>query len=769
VDIERLGDLLEGHVECVAESDGGGADVIAVPEGDPRADVPRMVRVPPAAALPDGRPEPWLASRLVRELRRVTEPRRHRSPGVAGMVAGGAYAHPDLRVQTIATFGILLFKPGTVVTAEALESLAERAAECGYSVVRGRTVSAGELRATGLARRHYGAHWEIARAGRLQPEERLALLRIYDRPEFGERFGLSVCDVEVLPVLEYVRRSGTAIETINAWSEASADAHGLSSGGLDGPNELGDLTYVNLYVPADGAQPPVFLLNPHMPSVTAWFEHGPTPLVALLLGAADGTDALAWSRMRAEFSGGPDPATSPLGSLRRDMYEGLWALRYVDDIHAGRARNGVHLSNGPVEAVREASIWFAIGPEQTATGRALMRACGGRTDFMRADYLTVAGRTRVLVDITRDLTTEQAAALLRSGARRTIRGQASNDATVRRLDIAHHVARELTENPAVSAVLVGGSVALDRASADSDLDVLVITSQAQRSGTIERVVRSGVMVELEWLSHADALALAAGGEERDVRELRRSARLALALPVFDPGAVSAALAQQARTTGPDLQSAGERLMEAYAALMELTDAPPGEPAARWAALRGLYDVIAFLLLLASPLRFQKPKWVLADLLETGNDDIAAALMRAYGVNHDPAAARHAVAACGRLVERAATHLGLPTAQTVRELGLVAEYPEYSYLCHCVDDARSLLLDERWADAAYAAKFSVHMAAAMGDGVAAADDDVAIELGRLTAAVFARDAADPPPTDDVLAACLEHLERCKERLLASQPG
>lgn len=727
-----------------------------------------MVAVPPGASFPDGRLELWLASELSRALRRIPQPELHASPGLTRVLAEGSYDHPDLGPGMTTQFGVLLFKPATIVTAEVLEDLAGRAGECGYSVVAARTVTPAELVANGAVRRHYAAHWEIARAGQLQPDERLRLLRIYDQPRFEDRFGIAAADVPVLPVLEFVSRSAIPLDTINAWSEASANAHGLNSGGFDGPNEVGDLIYVNLFEFPDRLAGPVFLLNPHMPSVTTWFEHNPTPLIALLLGSAD-DGALPWARMRAEFCGGSDPSTSPPGSLRRDMWEGFWLLRYVDEIEVGRAHNGVHLSNGPVESVREAGIWFGIAPEETATGRTLLAACGGKPEFLHAEYLCFEGRTRVLVDVTRDLSTTEAARVLAAGKRLAIRDQAANHATIRRVDLAHRIGRELADAGEVIAVLVGGSVARNRASDDSDLDLVVITSRPERSQVIERMERSGVVVELDWLVLEDALELAAGGQERDVRELRRSARLGLALAVHDPDGIANELASRAREARPDLASAGERLVEAYGTFVALADGLMRDPAECWRAVRGLYDVIAFLLLLASPLRYQKPKWVIADLDDTGNGDVAAALMRAYGVDDDPAAAADAVESASRVIEVAAAQLGLPPSDTVRQLGLVAAYPEYSYLCHCVDDARSLLADGRFADAAYAAKFSVRMAYAISEGssgtVGGKSGPRNAELDRLASPLFAH--VTPPPVEDSdLENCLAHLERCRARLLPS---
>jgi hypothetical protein len=179
-------------------------------------------------------------------------------------------------------------------------------------------------------------------------------------------------------------------------------------------------------------------------------------------------------------------------------------------------------------------------------------------------------------------------------------------------------------------------------------------------------------------------------------------------------------------------------------------------------MRGLYDVIAFLLLLTSPLRYQKPKWVIADLEDTGNADVAAALLDAYDVDGAEVGAAAAVELVDRLVEVTAASRGLPPAETIRELGLVASFPEYSYLCHCVDDARSLLADRAFAAAAYAAKFSGQMAVALREG--SDDDTPEPELEALARALFAGDGSRGAVGAEALQRCFEHLERCRARLL-----
>ena len=57
-----------------------------------------------------------------------------------------------------------------------------------------------------------------------------------------------------------------------------------------------------------------------------------------------------------------------------DMLAGRSALTYRAGITMGVARNGAHLSSGPIEALREVCVWFgdesaAAAPAPAARGR----------------------------------------------------------------------------------------------------------------------------------------------------------------------------------------------------------------------------------------------------------------------------------------------------------------------------------------------------------------------------------------------------------------
>ena len=52
-----------------------------------------------------------------------------------------------------------------------------------------------------------------------------------------------------MPVIRFLSETGAPVELINQWSETSANARGLDSGAMDGPNEVGDDKYINVLLP----------------------------------------------------------------------------------------------------------------------------------------------------------------------------------------------------------------------------------------------------------------------------------------------------------------------------------------------------------------------------------------------------------------------------------------------------------------------------------------------------------------------------------------
>ena len=92
-------------------------------------------------------------------MRLVPDVDRCDSAGLQDLLAAGRYQHP--RIHELAASeqeGVLLFKPGVLVTGELLAEVGERVAECGYVAAEGRVLPAEALREQGLMQRHYRVH-----------------------------------------------------------------------------------------------------------------------------------------------------------------------------------------------------------------------------------------------------------------------------------------------------------------------------------------------------------------------------------------------------------------------------------------------------------------------------------------------------------------------------------------------------------------------------------------------------------------------------------
>lgn len=624
--------------------------------------------------------------------------------GIETLAEAPEYHNPRDHADGGAVGGVLLFKPETIVRADVLVDVALRAAECGYIVSAGRQVKTEEVRRRQLVRRHYHAHWEIARRGQLLPQERLRMLQIYDRSDFEAITGRGVFDIPVVPAL--ADPFAEHADALAAWSETETERHGLNSGGLNGPYEVGDLTYVHLH-PAWRDAGPIFFLNPHMPTVTGWFERASRPLTALLLRVAS-ERALPWARVRAEFCGAGIPARAAVGSLRRDMWDGVFPLRYGAGVRMSPATNGVHLSNGPVEALREAHIWFGLSAEEAGLA-GLLAGCGvAFSDVLECAYVTAGGQTKILADLTRGMTVDEARNVIRAGALSAVADQPDNAETLRRVDLAYEATKAIRHDPELTAAFVGGSVARNRASHDSDLDLMLVTHGASHSGLTDRRTANDVVVESTWFTAEEALEQAACAKDASMAALRRSGRWGTALAIFDRTDLTEALRAAAATATPDLAMLARRVDCMRAAVSDLRAGDVAQPEA-CDRLRTVFDNSAVLLLTLSPMRYQKPKWVVADLTDAGHRELVNALLVANNVAGTATAASAAVDRSATFVEGIAHALGLPPFDTVRELGLMEDYPEYSYLCQCVDDARSLLADGFYADAEYASAFNARMA------------------------------------------------------------
>lgn len=726
--------------------------------------------------------DPARASRAARRRRRVADADARVADGVEDVLDTGRWIHPDAAAfGDEESQGVLVVKPSVRATPAFVREIVVRAAECGYVVVEARAYSAAEVRDRGLARAHYHSHCAFAERGGLSPAERGALLRIYGTVEFERAYGRPASCVPVLPVERFLRDSGTPRRVIRRWSDASTAARGLDSGALDGPNELADDKYVNLFRHRRWTDDdPVLLINPHMPSVLAWWEESTSPRVALLLARAS-SDGLSWSRFRSEFCGASDGARALPGSIRRDGLDGVLEVPVEPGEVVDRTRNIVHLSNGPVEAARETALWFERPfPEQPAARRLGAAAGIPAEALMERALLAVDGTARPVNGATEGLGLQDAAELLQRGRLLDAGEVHCTLETRRRIDAAHGYVGTLRAVAPVHAVLVTASTARNRASRDSDVDLAVVTSEPVARG-IERREVGELLLECEWMDVERARRVAAADDGRDLKGLRESSRLGQAVAVFDPEGLVAELAAAARAVVPPQEMVDGRLTGAIETLDELIGAQAEPGFVQWEMMRGLLDALAVVMLTLHPVRYQKPKWMIADLQDAGCEPLGELLLQAYGARGDAERGAVTVSRVRALLDRVAAEHGLPEVAAIGACGFAHEYPDWSYACRTLLDADSLSRDGAAASADYCAKFAARLAlrfdndrrAATGGGrtvIANGEEPVAkdkpatgiagapVSYGADYRRLFSEDPEVAPLTDADLEACSSWVDR-----------
>lgn len=362
------------------------------------------------AQAPDVDPTFWAASVVRRAARTVPDAADCASPGLEEAVRGGVWRHPDASSDGAPLSGVLVFKPGTRLSAEVLTDIAGRLAECGYRAESAQVVPSDRIRRLGLAARHHGAFAELARRGPLIDEDRAVLLRLYGTEECVARFG----PPEKLPVYtaqEAVTDLGVPIDLLTAWNRDATLRHGFDSPHPDGPSHIGECLFAQVVAdPGYNGGGAFVVLNAHMPRVLAEFES--SDALAVTITAASRTP-LPWPRVRREFCGATDPAKALPGSVRADALAGLLPLNHVSGRPLQRTANGIHLSNGAFETLKDAWVWFQADPETTEAGRHLSASGLDVRRLVDSPFVELEGRRRAVQEVTNGLGARQAAEVLR--------------------------------------------------------------------------------------------------------------------------------------------------------------------------------------------------------------------------------------------------------------------------------------------------------------------------------------------------------------------
>ncbi|MDX3230407.1 hypothetical protein [Streptomyces sp. ME19-01-6] len=613
-------------------------------------------------------PEWWAASQIHRGLRTVADAAACTSPGLETVLDEEVWTHPgawpaDGEAAPVAADGVIVFKPGVSVLSEMLTELADRLAECGYRASRARILSGDDIRRQDLASHHYRPHVDLAERGVMSVQERAAFLRLYDRPEFVERFGARAWELPVLPAREVIGTLGVPAALLDRWSQESTLRHGLDSGAVDGPNGIGDCLYVNVFQdPGYHGGQAFVVLNPHLPGVLDQLRAATHQAVAVLVHAQSRTP-LPWHRMRREFCGSTDPARALPGSLRGDAWAGVLPLRNLDGTPVQRTNNGVHLSNGAVEALQDAMTWFGLRPGRTAVGQSLRRMGLDPERLLESPFVVLDGQRRAVQEVTDGLDAAAAARALRGGRLLAHCDEWDDERSLRLVDAAWRASEDLRRDPSVKVLIVHGSAGRGRTTSDSEAELLAVRDgpaepSAAGGRTVGHSRAEAVGVRTDHLELADAERLVAGPPDR-LADLPGVARLAGVVLWEREGA------------GTRLRGAAVGLRVPPAALHEELDGIErllARAPVRADPLREASLALATLVLNLRPMRCHTMGWLLTDLDRAGESELREALLDIWSAREaDAQQAREAVESAGALLCSVRSAPSPDTLRTARQL------------------------------------------------------------------------------------------------------
>ena len=281
-------------------------------------------------------------------------------------------------------------------------------------------------------------------------------------------------------------------------------------------------------------------------------------------------------------------------------------------------------------------------------------------------------------------------------------------ATLTRLNLARNISCSLEQDPRVLALIATGSVARNRCSRTSDLDLTVIIADQGIRRSVTSETRQGMAIDIEWLTKRRALSIMKGGK-RDLKGLREASRLGLGVFILDRDLLEANFRTLAVNLLPDRGMIEQRMAALSHILSDLVSKKLKQKGARWELCRALVDNVAFVLLMLHPFRYQKPKWVLADLRDAGHDSLNSLLRKAYRIGSDSSnVSRRSIELSRRFIEEMGRLMKTPPIEHMLKKGFTRKYAAWSYICRTWEDAESLFQDKAFIEANFTAKFAARM-------------------------------------------------------------
>jgi len=281
-------------------------------------------------------------------------------------------------------------------------------------------------------------------------------------------------------------------------------------------------------------------------------------------------------------------------------------------------------------------------------------------------------------------------------------------ATLIRLILARNISCSLEQDPRILAVIATGSVARNRCSRSSDLDLTVITADQGIRRSVTSEIRQEVTIDIEWLTMRRALSIMKGGK-RDLKGLREASRLGLGVFLLDRDMLESNFRTLAVNLLPDRAMIEQRMVVLSTILTDLSSKRPKQKGIRWELCRALVDNLAFVLLMLHPFRYHKPKWIVVDLRDAGYHSLISLLRKAYRIGSDSSnASGRSIELSRRFIEEMGRLMKTPSIEHMLKRGFTRKYAAWSYICRTWEDAKNLFQNRTYVEANFTAKFAARM-------------------------------------------------------------
>ena len=268
--------------------------------------------------------------------------------------------------------------------------------------------------------------------------------------------------------------------------------------------------------------------------------------------------------------------------------------------------------------------------------------------------------------------------------------------------LARRLAEELAQQPDVLAVLLVGSVATGLDSEDSDVDLVVpidreieISEEYQQHGTVR------VGIERYPASLFSSLPKV---PELDLEGLRNAGRFARGIVLASRWPELPRIQAAWRNARLKPEEAGE-LFEVAEQATDVASFDETEPDADllW-RIQGAASALAMLALALEPCRFQKPKWLMHDLMSTGHRALAEQVERlTLGARADAGQAARILAAAEQHLDIARQLAGYAPLSFDPEQGELRVYVHQTYR-----DAASLLDDGDFSGSVFTSAYALRL-------------------------------------------------------------